>query len=425
MRSRCLPLKRFVDPSRPITYGIVQAGPDVPGGVPYIRPVDMDDHGGVGEHTVLLRTSADIARAYARSTTRSGDIIVSIGPSYGKTMVVPAWLDGANLTQGTARVAPAPQMDRRFLRWALRSTTAMDHWDASVGGATFRALNLEPLSRTPIPLVGRAAQTAIADFLDAETARIDSLVVLRKRQSRLLEERFLVAARELLAGRTGGQCWNPGPWWLGPVDRSWRPNKIAWCKVTTSGTTPDSGNPAFYDEGGVPWVTTTELREQRIIQTQRTVTQLALSEYSALRVAPPGAVLIAMYGATIGRLGVLGIWAAMNQACCAVHGDGPLDQGFLYWWLFAFREEIVGEAKGAGQPNISQETVRSLRVPAPALPEQQLIAAVIQARHETLKATQGALARQILVIQERKQALITAAVTGQLDLAREIADEAS
>lgn len=116
-----VPLKRLVDASRPITYGIVQAGADVYGGVPYIRPVDMSEHGGVVDPSELRTTSHEIAAQYRRSSVRCGDIVVSIGPSYGKTMVVPAELDGANLTQGTARVAPARDVDARYLRWSLRS----------------------------------------------------------------------------------------------------------------------------------------------------------------------------------------------------------------------------------------------------------------------------------------------------------------
>src|SRR5258708_7031643 len=86
---RLLPLKRFVETSRPITYGIVQAGEQIDDGVPYIRPIDMTDHDGVREPENLRRTSAEIALAYRRSTVHPGDIIVTIGPSFGKTMIVP------------------------------------------------------------------------------------------------------------------------------------------------------------------------------------------------------------------------------------------------------------------------------------------------------------------------------------------------
>jgi type I restriction enzyme S subunit len=175
-RREFLPLKRFVDAHRPITYGIVQAGEDVEDGVPYIRPIDMDEHNGVRDPAALRKTAREIAAAYTRSTVRPGDLVVSIGPSYGKTMIVSSELDGANLTQGTARIAPGPDVEASFIRWALRSSTATEFWDAAVAGATFRALNLEPLSRTPVPAWTLREQRGISDFLDAATARINALV---------------------------------------------------------------------------------------------------------------------------------------------------------------------------------------------------------------------------------------------------------
>src|SRR5205085_6382506 len=132
---------------------------------------------------------------------------------------------------------------------------------------------------------------------------------------------------------------------------------------------------AYYTfDDGTPWVTTGELRERGIANTAKHVTAQALRDYPALAVFQPGTILVAMYGATVGRLGVLDVAATTNQACCAIWGEGELDQGFLLWWLRAFRSELVQVAYGSGQPNISQETIRSLRVPAPSLREQRAIA---------------------------------------------------
>ncbi len=170
-----VPLKRLVNPRRPITYGIVQAGEDVEGGVPYVRPVDMRPFARDIDPSVLRTTSSEIAEQYRRSTIREGDLVVSIGPSYGKLLLVPRRLAGANLTQGTARVAPARHVDARFLQWALASVPARAYWDAAVGGATFGGLNLRPLARTPLRLMSSIDQVEVADFLDRECGRLDEL----------------------------------------------------------------------------------------------------------------------------------------------------------------------------------------------------------------------------------------------------------
>jgi type I restriction enzyme S subunit len=136
----------------------------------------MTEHDGVLDVTQLRRTSPEIALAYKRSELKSGDVVVTIGPSYGKTMIVPPELAGANLTQGTARVAVASHISPRYIYWALQTRLASSFWEAAVDGATFRALNLEPLSKTPVPSWPRRSQMAIATYLDTETARIDALI---------------------------------------------------------------------------------------------------------------------------------------------------------------------------------------------------------------------------------------------------------
>jgi type I restriction enzyme S subunit len=124
-----------------------------------------------------------------------------------------------------------------------------------------------------------------------------------------------------------------------------------------------------------------------------------------------------MYGATVGRLGVLGLAAATNQACCAVFGGQGLDQRFLYWWLWLHREHLVSMAYGAGQPNISQDLVRGLRVPAPDETAQGCVADRIEQEAERSDQARSRLLRQLDLLVERRQALITAAVTGELDIA--------
>lgn len=173
-----IPLKRLVDPSSPITYGIVQAGEDVEGGVPYIRPVDMKPFARDLDPAGLRTTAPEIAQTYSRSRVRAGDLVVSIGPSYGKLLLVPSRLTGANLTQGTARVSPSASVDGRFLQWALFSGAARGYWASVTGGATFGGLNLRPLSETPVPQMELQAQKEIADFLDFEGDRIARLAPL-------------------------------------------------------------------------------------------------------------------------------------------------------------------------------------------------------------------------------------------------------
>ncbi len=139
-----------------VTYGIVQAGPETPGGVPYIRTGDLVD----GEIRVqgLRLTSPQIAKRFPRSAVRAGDIVMSIRATVGTTALVPEELDGANLTQGTARISPGPNVDAVYLLGFLRSRQAQAWIAAQVKGATFREITLGRLRELPVPVPPRDLQ---------------------------------------------------------------------------------------------------------------------------------------------------------------------------------------------------------------------------------------------------------------------------
>lgn len=203
--------------------------------------------------------------------------------------------------------------------------------------------------------------------------------------------------------------------WLGDIPEHWD----VW-KVTHgfdrigSGTTPKSDNPIFYD-GDVPWVTTSELRETVISDTAQKVTEEAVASYSALKIYPKGSLAIAMYGATIGRLGMLGINATFNQACCVFSEPTVFDTRFVYYWLWMRRPILISLSNGGGQPNLSQDDLKKLWIPIPDIPEQQTIARFLDfktAQIDALIAKKKALLDKLA---EKRTALISHAVTKGLD----------
>lgn len=179
-------LRRLVCAGTTITYGIVQAGPDVPGGIPYIRTSDMS--GDELPPDGYLRTSPEIDASYRRSKVAVGDIVVAIRASVGKALLVPPHLEGANLTQGTAKVSPGPLTHRRYLLYALNSTPSQQRFSALAKGATFREITLDMLRRLAVPLPPLSEQEAIAAYLDAETAKLDALTAKVRRAIERLQE---------------------------------------------------------------------------------------------------------------------------------------------------------------------------------------------------------------------------------------------
>lgn len=143
-------LSKVVTEGTIVTYGIVQAGPEYPGGVPYIRTGDIKEGRILVEG--LRHTSPEIASKFARSTVRSGEIVMSIRATVGTTAVVPDELDGANLTQGTARISPGSEVTPEYLLYFLRSSACQNWLEKQVKGATFREITLARLRELEVPL---------------------------------------------------------------------------------------------------------------------------------------------------------------------------------------------------------------------------------------------------------------------------------
>jgi len=203
--------------------------------------------------------------------------------------------------------------------------------------------------------------------------------------------------------------------WIGKIPCDWDMWKITHaCPYVASGTTPKADGDVYYG-GENLWVTTGELREGVIFDTLKKVTDKALLDIPTLRLHPRGSVSIAMYGATIGRLGIFGKEAATNQACCVMPPSATIQNKYLFYWLYATRQEIINLSSGGGQPNVNQEKIASLKVSCPNYNLQTIIANFLD--HETAKIDTLIEKQQQLIklLKEKRQAVISHAVTKGLN----------
>jgi type I restriction enzyme S subunit len=127
-----------------------------------------------------------------------------------------------------------------------------------------------------------------------------------------------------------------------------------------------------------------------------------------------------MYGATIGRLGVLGIKATTNQACCVMTDSPSIKNPYLYYWLMGYRDEIIKLGYGGGQPNISQDTISSLQVSAPSIKLQEKIINYLDDKTSKIDKLISKSTKAIDLLKEKRTALISSTVTGKIDV-REVA----
>ena len=140
-----------------------------------------------------------------------------------------------------------------------------------------------------------------------------------------------------------------------------------------AGATPSRGNSAYYKDGEILWLKTGELNDGVIYNSEEKITQLALRECS-LKLNKVGDVLIAMYGATIGKLGIVGQELTTNQACCGCTPYEGIYNYFLFYFLMANKTNFIKQGEGGAQPNISRDKLIRYLIPIPPYAEQLRIA---------------------------------------------------
>ena len=200
---------------------------------------------------------------------------------------------------------------------------------------------------------------------------------------------------------------------MSELPENWTITSLSEVATWGSGGTPSRTNLAYFG-GGIPWIKTGELGKPLIERTEETISELGLAHSSA-KVFPRGSVAIAMYGATIGKVSVLGIDAATNQACAVGIPDQNLTTNeFLYHYLCSQKDAFIEAGKGAAQPNISQAVIKNWLVPLPPLNEQKRIADKLDTLLARVNGCRHRLDRIPLILKRFRQSVLAAATSGQL-----------
>jgi type I restriction enzyme S subunit len=162
-------MEDLVPPEAPIVYGIIQPGPHISGGVPYVRPADIEAPNQLVDH--LPRTTPEIAAKYDRASLAEGDLVYSIVGTIGKWFIVPNELEGANITQSSVRLRPMPPLTAGYLLRALQSPVVFAQVRRLAFGNAVQRLNVSHVRELAIPLAPEREQSWIVDAVSAADRR--------------------------------------------------------------------------------------------------------------------------------------------------------------------------------------------------------------------------------------------------------------
>ena len=273
------------------------------------------------------------------------------------------------------------------------------------------------LGNNPVAFPPIVEQQAIALYLDKKCEEIDRAIDTQKKKIELLNE-----LKQTIITNAVTKGLNPdvpmkdsGVEWIGKVPVHWNVMKTSLCfSGIGSGTTPSTSNKDYYSESdGLNWLQTGDLNDGIIEGTSKQISEVAAKDYN-LKFYPINSIVIAMYGATIGKVGLLKINTATNQACCVLPPSHICYPQFAHMIFIAAKRQLLVDAMGGGQPNISQDTIKKLKIAIPPLNEQEAIISFLEQEIAEIDLKMVKTKKHIELLNELKQSIITEAVTGKV-----------
>lgn len=389
-------LEHMVDSSRSIRYGIVQPGKFDPRGRYLVRGQDYSR--GWVDPSELFRVGSIIEERYANARIRTGDILITIvGASTGRIAVVPSWLDDANLTQTTARIAiNNARASSAYCSYVLSSWYGTRQVQNYIKGGAQPGLNCGDLEKFLIPLPPtKAEQEAIAEALSDADTLIESLeqLLAKKRHIKQGAMQKLLTGKKRLPGFSG----------------EWKVMRLGELADIRSGGTPSTAQSAFWD-GDILWCTPTDITaldgHKYLQETNRRITQDGLKNSSAEMIPPQSIVMTSR--ATIGECAINTVPVSTNQGFKNFVTYEFCDTEFLYYLLMTQKQGFVSLCGGSTFLEIGKTQLIGYEVRLPETKrEQTAIAAILSDMDTDIAMLEAKLAKARALKQGMMQELLT------------------
>lgn len=319
-----------------------------------------------------------------------------------------------------AHVRPGPSLDGRFLARAFAAKGLRDQFYVAANGITRFGLSADDITSAWFPIPPLEEQRVIADCLDREMSKIDAVAAEKKRLIELLlEKRSALIARAVAKGLDPTvPMRNSNADWLGEVPAHWDVERIKWVARMESGHTPDKKIESYWLDGDIPWVSladTGQLRQVDYITDTAVKTTSDGLAHSSARILPAGTVVFSR-DATVGLCAITGSDMAVSQHFIGWVCGPRMTPEYLLLVLRSMTQELERLTMGATIRTIGMPDVKSLTTPVPPIHEQQEIVRHVRTKTAQIDALIARVEDAIERLSEFRVGLISAAVTGKIDI---------
>lgn len=310
---------------------------------------------------------------------------------------------------------PSKEINSRYLFYSL-----MTQYDIiltlKTGGAQ-SGINIENGKNLFFSFPHLQEQKNIANYLDEKVSLIDNIIA----QTTLSIEEYKKYKQSVITEIvTKGLNFNiemkhSGIQWIGEIPKEWSLIKLNYVfNLIGSGTTPKSDAAQYYN-GDCYWIQSGDINGSIINNTKKKITQLALNNISTLKFYKSNFIVVAMYGASIANVSISNIEACVNQACCVL--SEPIHNlRYVFYCIKASKEYFITLASGGTQPNISQETIKQIKIPIPFIKEQEQMVIYLDKKCSEIDNIITQKQQLLIEIELYKKSFIYECVTGKREV---------
>lgn len=383
------------------------------GDIPWLTIADMTSESITRCEKYLSRTGVEAGRI---PWSRKGDLLYSFKLSIGKIAFTKIDLV---TNEAIASIHSSSRIDLRYAYWMLPLA-----YEAAASRNIYGSpiLNQQQLRTARLPMPPLSEQQQIADYLDHETAEIDAAIADQEKFMKLLNERRQSLTWSSISGadqpsnrvKTGDDFWRSIP-------DDWTLQKLGWHFKIGNGSTPSTSTPRFWNDSGFPWVNSSVVNHALVIEPVRRVTDAALQELH-LPIVPSGSLLVGItgQGKTRGTVTKLGITTTINQhvAYMTPLNERIVTTDYTRAALTASYPQLrqISDGNGGTKGALTCEMLQQFKIPIPPRDVQDQTVETLSSQSERISSALDDASAVIDLARERRAALITAAVTGQIDV---------